>query len=599
LRPSRDLLLAFVLAAASAARTPAQVTQRVSVASGGTPADRDSYDAAVSADGRFVAFESWATNLVPGDSNAVRDVFVRDRLTGTTERVSVSSSGVQGNFDSYGPAISADGRFVAFESDATNLVPGDTNGVTDTFVRDRLTGTTERASVDSLGQQGDGSSYDLAISADGRYVAFHSFATNLVAGDTNATSDVFVRDRQAATTERVSLDALGGESNSLSQDPSISADGRYVAFWSGATLVPADTNAWTDVYVRDRLLGTTQLVSVDSSGDVGDGYSYFPAISADGRYVAFWSGSTNLVSGDTNGFGDVFVHDRTTGETERASVDSLGSQGHGESGWVGIAISGDGRFVAFQSEAGDLVPGDANGRSDLFVRDRPSATTTLVSVDSRGIQANQNSYSCALSADGRFVAFWSFADDLVPGDTNASADVFLRDRLGGTSFTSACEPGVDGVIDCPCSNPPGGPGRGCDNSSATGGATLAAAGGTFLSSDSLVFTTAGEKPTALSVVMQGAIPVASGIVYGQGVRCTGGALKRLFTKNAIGGSITAPEFAAGDSTVSARSAAKGDPITAGQSRRYFVLYRDPLVLGGCPNASRFNATQTGVVVWSP
>ena len=586
-------------AATLAATAPAQVTQRVSVDSSGAPAAGDSFETSTSADGRYVAFESWAANLVPGDTNLTRDVFVRDRQTGTTERVSVSSLGVQGNFDSYGPAISADGRYVAFESEATNLVPGDTNGLTDAFVRDRLTGVTERVSVSSLGTQGDDSTYDLSISADGRYVAFHSFATNLVPGDTNGTSDVFVRDRQAGATERVSVDALGGEPNGASQDPSISADGRFVAFRCDATLVPMDTNAWTDVYVRDRLLGTTELVSVDSSGNVGNGYCYFPVISADGRYVAFWSGSTNLVSGDTNGFGDVFVHDRTTGETERASVDSLGSQGHGESGWVGISISGDGRFVAFQSEADDLVPGDTNGRSDLFVRDRSNATTALVSVDSSGAQGNQNSYFCSISADGRCVAFWSFSDDLVPGDTNGSADVFLRDPLGEPSFTSLCDPGVDGVIDCPCSNPPSGPGRGCDNSSGTGGATLAAGGGTYLSSDSLVFTTAGEKPTALSVVMQGATPVASGSVYGQGVRCVGGALKRLFNKNASGGGITAPDFAAGDPTVSARSAQKGDPIAAGQSRRYFVVYRDPLVVGGCPNASRFNATQTGVVAWSP
>jgi hypothetical protein len=223
-----------------------------------------------------------------------------------------------------------------------------------------------------------------------------------------------------------------------------------------------------------------------------------------------------------------------------------------------------------------------------------------VSVASDGTQANYGvSYSVSLSADGRYVAFDAYASNLVPGDTNNEEDVFIRDRLGGTAFTSLCDPGVGGVIECPCSNPPSGLGRGCDNSSAMGGAILSASGGTFLSSDSLVFTTSQEWPMALSIVLQGTASASSGVVYGHGVRCAGGTFKRLYTMIAVGGSITVPDIGAGDPTVSARSAAKGDVVQPGQNRWYLVYYRDPILLGGCPESSSFNATQTGQVTWWP
>jgi hypothetical protein len=197
------------------------------------------------------------------------------------------------------------------------------------------------------------------------------------------------------------------------------------------------------------------------------------------------------------------------------------------------------------------------------------------------------------------MVFDSIATNLVPGDTNHFEDAFVRDRFGSPTFTSLCDPGVGSVVDCPCSNPPGGPGRGCENSSGTGGASLSGSGGTYLSSDSLVFTTSGEGPTAFSLVIQGNAVVANGVIYGQGVRCAGGTFKRLYAKNAVVGSITVPNFGAGDPAVSARSAAKGDLIQPGQSRWYFVVYRDPIVLGGCSATSTFNATQVGHVSWSP
>ena len=580
----------------------AQVTQRASVSSGGTQGDGESLYPAISADGRFVAFASASTNLVAGDANGFRDVFVRDLVGGTTEVESVDSTGAQGNGDSGGPSvdslsISADGRFVAFTSAASSLVSGDTNGALDVFVRDRLSGTTERVSVASDGSQADADCFSPSISADGRFVAFHSTASRLVAGDSNGVSDVFVHDRLGGTTERASVGSSGGEANGASRYASISADGRFVVFASTATnLVAGDVNGFEDVFVRDRIAGTTELVSVSSSGAQGDADSYYvSSISADGRWVAFGSAADDLVAVDGNGVYDVFVRDRIAGTTVLASVSSAGAQANARSDRC--SISADGRFVAFQSSASNLVAGDANGVYDVFVRDLVGGATELASLSTAGSQGTGGSGEPWISADGRRIAFYSSASNLVTGDTNAAGDVFVRDREA-TGFTSICDPGIGGVIACPCSNPPSGGGRGCDNSSTTGGAALAASGIAYLSTDSLVFTTSGEKPTATSILLQGTAASGSGIVYGQGVRCVAGSFRRLFTKAASGGSITAPDFAAGDPAVSSQSAAKGDVIQAGASRWYLVYYRDPLVSGGCPATSTFNATQSGRVTWS-
>jgi hypothetical protein len=306
-----------------------------------------------------------------------------------------------------------------------------------------------------------------------------------------------------------------------------------------------------------------------------------------------------MVPADTNGKSDIFVRDRRNGTTERVSVDSIGAETNGDSYLPRLSASG--RYVVFQSYATNLILGDTNGTSDVFIRDRLVATTERISVNSSGFQANgfSGDEHLDVSDDSRYIVFNSRAVNLVPGDTNGRDDVFFRDRFGGTNITSLCDPGVVGVIGCPCLNPPGGLGRGCNNSSGTGGATLTAFGGTYLSSDSLVFTSAGERPTALSIVTQWAGVNPTGVVFGMGVRCTSGTLKRLYTRNASGGIITAPDFGAGDPQVSVRSAALGDTIQPGQSRWYLVYYRDPIVLGGCPSTSTFNATQTGQVTWSP
>ena len=400
------------------------VTERVSMDSAGVEGNGFSYYPSISGDGRYVAFDSLATNLVPGDANGVGDVFVYDRETGAIQRVSVGSDGIEGNRVSRIPSISADGRYVAFISNATNLVLGDTNGVDDVFIHDRQTGTTERVSVATDSSQGDSSSGYPSISADGRHVAFSSRAANLVPGDTNADWDVFVRDRQTGTTERVSVSSNGSQGDAYSGYPSISGDGRYVAFSSQATnLVAGDTNGAWDVFIHDRQAGITERVSMTSDGLEGNGHSRDCAISADSRHIAFASFATNLVPGDTNGTWDVFVYDRETGTTERVSVGSSGNEGNGYSG--DPAISAEGRHITFSSFASNLVPEDANGSGDVFVHDRDTGSTELVSLN-----GNDSSQQPSISSSGNQVAFQSLASNLVPDDTNGLGDVFVQDRVG-------------------------------------------------------------------------------------------------------------------------------------------------------------------------
>lgn len=374
-----------------------------------------------------------------------------------TERVSVDSAGNQANGPSVhwgiGPSMSDDGRFVAFYSAASNLVSDDTNGAVDIFVRDRTAHTTTRVSVGSDGSQANGESWYPDISADGRYVVFQSTATNLVSGDTNGCWDVFLHDRDAdadgvfdepgaIATERVSVGSGGVQADDTSYRAAVSEAGRYIVFYSSArNLVVSDTNGQADVFVHDRQTGTTVRVSVDSSGGQANAASgdwwAGPDISADGRYVAFPSVASNLVPNDTNGASDMFGHDLQTGETERVSVDSAGNQMNGGE-TNAPALSRDARYVVFFSDATDLVPSDTNGEADVFVRDRLAETTELVSVDTSGNQGNDRSGALAVSADGRFVSFSSYSSNLVLNDSNGVVDTFVRER--GSVYTPTPTP---------------------------------------------------------------------------------------------------------------------------------------------------------------
>jgi len=418
---------------------------------------------AMSADGRYVGFVSEESGLVPGDTNDDADVFVRDLATGLITRVNISSTGAEASPSSMrslwlGPALSGDGRYVAFLSRAPNLVPGDTNGKVDVFVRDLVAHTTSRVNVTSDGGQSvsDDAFFSslkgLGLSADGRYLTFSSSAPDLVPGDTNGDdpedSDVFVRDLVAGVTTRVSVatdGSQGGLSVFGSYRPSISADGQLVAFVSGtAGLVPGD-GPDADLFVHNRATGVTELVSTAAGGRlVATGISS-ARISADGNVVAFSDDADNLLPDDTNRDPDAFAYDRRTGTIERINVSTDGRQPNRFAGSFSPAMSADGRYVAFSSEADNLVPGDTNNRSDVFVRDRVLGTTLRASVASDGSEADDfgsnytiGSVTPAISADGRWVAFASRAADLVPGDLNGAVDVFVHDRVaGGTELVSA------------------------------------------------------------------------------------------------------------------------------------------------------------------
>jgi Tol biopolymer transport system component len=427
-------------AASAAPAAPAATSELVSVATTGAQGNDMSgryAGPAISGDGRFVAFDSQANTLVDDDENRQVDMFVHDRVRNTTRLISRGFDHTQARAGtSTRPAIDFDGGTVAYDSSATNLVPGDTNHALDVFVWDRRTNTTSRASVTPDGHQANGFSDTPSLSADGRYVSFVSIASNLVPGDTNNVEDIFVRDLVTGATERVSVASDGTQGNSSTTQASISPDGRWVAFSSFASnLVRGDTNDTFDVFIHDRETGRTDIVSVSSTGAAGDAISSGPTVSNDGRFVAFSSDATTLVPDDTNGRKDVFVHDRITRTTVRASVNSNGEQADGTSPEAGVRgfvastpdVTADGRYVAFFSSATNLVPGDTNscplffedpGRCpDVFVRDLVAGTTTRVNVAADGAQANDRSSDPSISENGA-VAYWSAANNLVDADSN-------------------------------------------------------------------------------------------------------------------------------------------------------------------------------------
>jgi Tol biopolymer transport system component len=405
------------------------LTERVSVSSAGKQGNGISGRStapALSDDGNVVAFDSEASDLVPVDANgAVDDVFVHNRLTNETTLASVATDGTQGNDDSQSPALDRTGRLVAFDSDAINLVAEDTNNVRDVFLHDNITGETTRISVNPNGKQGNGSSSSPDITPDGRFVAFTSNANNLVEGDSNHTTDVFVADRLLGTVELVSKNDNGRPGNSFSGPPSISDDGRFVAFSSFASnFVHDDTNGMVDVFVRDRSRGTIERVNVSSTEEEGTSLAAGASIDGTGRYVAFFSDAPNLVPNDTNETYDIFVRDRAAGTTERVSVSSTGEEANAQSSFSihgsssAPVISADGQFVAFDSFATNLVADDTNDAIDVFRHDRRTGETVRVSVSSAGAQADDSSSDAAISADGIDVAFLSQASNLVPRDTN-------------------------------------------------------------------------------------------------------------------------------------------------------------------------------------
>jgi len=420
-------------------------TERVNVSTGGQQANASTFRGNVSADGRFVVFASFATSLVPNDTNGVEDVFLRDLRLGTTTRVSVSSTGVEGNGGSLHPMVSADGRLIYFRSRASNLVPADRDGVEDLFVHDRITGRTSIVPLGPIQEKpnragGPTSRPDCDkwctndLSADGSVLLLSSRAPSLTRGDMPGDRDVFV----LAHGRLIRVDVgPAGEGNGVSEGSSISADGHVVTYRSWASdIVRDDTNKRPDVFVRDWVTGVTQRANVSSSGAQADGTSFRGVLSADGRYVGFRSRAKNLVKHDTNDALDVFIRDLRRKKTIRISVASSGTQAdpRGLSKAVRYRVfmsrpflSRHGRFAAFTSRAANLVRGDTNRHSDIFVRDLKLKRTVRVNMGFAG-QADSTSSITGISDDGRVIGYMSYANNLVPGDTNGVRDYFVRIR---------------------------------------------------------------------------------------------------------------------------------------------------------------------------
>ena len=429
---SRAALFSILGITLASTQAVAATMERVSIASDGTQASNVHFlQKAISADGRYVVFS--AQGLTPGDT--YYNVYLRDRATNTTELVSIASDG--SHDDSYSAStsvdVSADGRYVTFTA---NWQDGSTSGL-DVYVRDRATNTTEL--ISSPGEV-NASSKDTSISDNGRYVAFSSSATNLVSGDTNGSSDIFVRDRVTGTTERVSVASDGAEANggnyNGSFETSISGDGRYVAFISEANnLVPNDTNGVADLFLHDRATGTTKRVNVGNNGAQSiysqSGFYGFK-LSGDGRYLAFQSGE-QLSSEDINSTIDIYVYDQVSDSVELVSKGYDGSPTN--SGSMYPSISSNGRYVSFISMASNIVEGGIPQGLGAFIYDRVTQTAEMVDVPDDGASvANGISFGhTGLSGDGRHVVFASAASNLVTGDadTNNTWDVFVSDRLGG------------------------------------------------------------------------------------------------------------------------------------------------------------------------
>jgi len=389
--------------------------------------DRSANSPAISGDGRFVAFESSASTLVQNDTNDITDIFVFDRQTEQTSRVSIDSAGGEGDSGSTAAAISGDGRYVAFQSQATNLVAADANNAGDVFVHDRQTGKTTRVSVSSSGAEAQGASNDPAISADGRFVAFVSDAANLVAGATNGYRNVFLHDRQTGQTTRISAGFGGILVDGDSDSPAIAGDGSTIVFRSDATnllAVGSDTNSAGDIFAYDRPTGQISRVSVTSGGAQAQGESSSPAISADGRAIVFASNANNLTAIDTSGFSNIYVRDRQTGQTIWVSHALDGSAPNGYADYP--TISGDGNLIAFISSANNLVGYDAKSTPDVFLVDRQQHTISCLSVNPQGGAADSSSTNPAISTDGHFTAFESGASNLLPNPTITHGDIYVR-----------------------------------------------------------------------------------------------------------------------------------------------------------------------------
>ena len=447
---SRIAIAACSLTVSVSSSAALLATERVNISNTGTQANSFSYKASISANGNHIAFFSDASNLVGDDFNAFGDIFVRDLTTGVTERVNVDSAGNEAMGRSEFGDISAGGRYVVFSSHADNLVPGDTNGWDDVFIRDRELGTTERLSVSTSGSQTNWWSQEPSISGDGRYVAFTSHDSQLSPNDTNNTHDVFLRDRQAGTTTLISVSTTGTLANGGSYMPQISDNGTHITYVSSASnLVANDTNGWEDIFVYEIATGTTTRASLDIAGAEIQGNSRESNISANGRYVVFLSNNSEF---DPFIFdeSDILLHDIQTSTTEKITISHDGSTTSGMNSRP--SISADGRYVSFSSNISNLISDDTNFVEDIFVFDRNTSTTERISLDINGNEINDGSYGPTISSNALYVVYESNSPNIVANDTNGFSDIFVAHldnvEAGGQRITlSPSHTTVDPITD--------------------------------------------------------------------------------------------------------------------------------------------------------
>ena len=442
-------LIVHPSAGAAAAAATVELVTHADLAATNSAGSSDSSAPVLSGDGRFVVFLSSAQNLTTNQSSGTVNVFIRDRQPGVTELASVSPNGTAGNGPSSSPGISSNGQFVVFQSRSSNLVPGATNGWENIFVRNLTAGTTLLASANTNGVAGDYSSLNPQMTPDGRFVVFESVADDLVENDTNRLSDVFVRDLAASKTTLVSVNVAGaGSGSGYSINPSITPDGRFVVFEStAANLVTNDFNTKSDIFLRDLVAGTTTLISSGADGNAA-GNSQTAAITDDGRYVAFESTANNLVAGDVDGLNDIFLRDAQTSTT--TLISSLTNFNVAADAPSRPVISRDGRLVAFQTGVPPFYSFAVSTNSQIYLWDSRSGTNILLTASLDGTTpADGVSYGAAISADNRYVTFLSNATNLVAGVTNGQFQVFQRDLATGvTALVSVNRDGNGNNLDC-------------------------------------------------------------------------------------------------------------------------------------------------------
>jgi hypothetical protein len=409
-----------------ASATVPGVNEITSVSSGGAQGDQNAdSNTSISGDGRYVVFASRATNLVSSDTNAKSDIFVRDRASSTTTRISVSSSGTQANDDSSDPRISNDGRYVVFASVASNLVTGDTNSAQDVFIHDMQTGTTVAADTNASGTLSNNNSEWPDISADGRFVVFDSVGSNLVSGinPNGVGAQIFVKDMYVGAIKTLSVDGSGNEGNGASSIPKIDCSGNVVTFYSDASnIVSGDTNGHGDIFVDVLGWSGDQLDNVTQSAN---NLAEYPAISCNGNVISYASGATNIVSGDANGYWDIFGYNRLTKSNTMISLTSTGAQGNDHSSYP--SVSDDGRYVAFQSNATNfsIYPDGWSPSANIFVHDNKTGSTQVITFSqvSTGYLTG-DAGTPTISADGSSVAYVYGSNHLISSDTNGYIDIY-------------------------------------------------------------------------------------------------------------------------------------------------------------------------------